>query len=329
VESSWYFARYTSARLDTAPLDRAEAAYWLPVNQYIGGIEHAILHLLYSRFFVKVLRDLGYLDQDEPFANLLTQGMVLKEGAKMSKSKGNVVDPDEMVGRYGADTVRLFCLFAAPPERDFDWSDKGIEGAYRFVNRLWRLVEELEGVLRPIGPCALAAAADNTAVKELRQKEHATVKKVEEDILNRFQFNTAIAAVMELVNMLYQVKDELAGSEDGAQALSSAVSSALAVLAPVIPHVCEELWEALGYDTPLALTPWPAYDPEALVTDQVTVVVQVNGKLRARIDVPADAPKADVEARAMAEPNVQKHVEGKTVRKVVVIPGKLVNVVAT
>jgi len=197
VESSWYFARYTAATLDSAPFDPQAVAYWMPVDQYIGGIEHAILHLLYSRFFVKALRDLGYLAQDEPFANLLTQGMVLKDGAKMSKSKGNVVDPDEMVNAYGADTVRLFCLFAAPPERDFDWSRQGIEGAHRFLNRLWRLVDEMRDTLLPLTPCSSTeedAAGD--LARSLRQKEHATVKKVAEDIENRFQFNTAIARMM-------------------------------------------------------------------------------------------------------------------------------------
>lgn len=335
VESSWYFLRYADARNDAEPFDRDIVSHWLPVDQYIGGIEHAILHLLYSRFFVKVLRDLGYLDFDEPFANLLTQGMVLKEGAKMSKSKGNVVSPDDMTAKYGADTVRLFCLFAAPPERDLDWSDQGIEGAYRFVNRLWRLVLDGQKSLVPMGPCTATAAdceaagdAADTA-KELRQKEHATVKKVGDDLADKFQFNTAIAAVMELVNLMYTSRDTLLDTEGGRKVFSSAVASTVVILSPIVPHICEELWERMGHDTLLAEADWPKYDPDALVLDTVTVVVQVNGKLRGRIDVPADATKEAIEEQALAEQNVQKHLEDKTVRKVVVIPGKLVNVVAT
>ncbi len=331
VESSWYFVRYACARLDTAAFDNVEAPYWLPVDQYIGGIEHAILHLLYSRFFVKALRDLGYLQLDEPFDNLLTQGMVLMDGAKMSKSKGNVVDPDEMIGRFGADSVRLFCLFAAPPERDFDWSDQGIEGASRFLHRLWRLVQELGPRLPLLSACA-ATAADvegDAAARALRYKEHATVKKVGNDIESRFQFNTAIAAVMELVNAVSQDKDALLETESGRRALASALSSALAVLSPVTPHVCEELWRFLGHAEPLVTCRWPEYAEEALLLDEVEVVVQVNGKLRGRLAVPADAAEDAVREAALAQHNVLKHLEGKTVRKVVVIPGKLVNVVAS
>jgi len=330
VESSWYFCRYACADNKEVAFDPEAIRYWLPVDQYIGGIEHAILHLLYSRFFVKALRDLGLLQLDEPFANLLTQGMVLMEGVKMSKSKGNIVDPDEMIATFGADTVRLFCLFAAPPERDFDWSQQGIEGAHRFIQRLWRLVEDLESVLEPVAPCsATAAEAQDDLAKAVRQKEHATVKKVGDDISDRFQFNTAIAAVMEFVNLLYQSKEELAKGPAGCKVLSSAVSTALVVLAPVIPHVCEELRALIGHAAPLAREPWPGYDPAALVLDEVEVVVQVNGRVRARLVVPLAAKVAEVEAMALDEVNVKRHLEGKTVKKVVVIPGKLVNVVAT
>jgi leucyl-tRNA synthetase len=336
VESSWYFCRYACADYQDGAFDAEAIRYWLPVDQYIGGIEHAILHLLYSRFFVKALRDLGILQLDEPFDNLLTQGMVLKDGAKMSKSKGNIVDPDEMIKAYGADTVRLFCLFAAPPERDFDWSQQGIEGAHRFLQRIWRLVEDLEGRLTPLGACE-ATKEDVAAVapelqelaKSLRQKEHATVKKVGDDISDRFQFNTAIAAVMELVNLMYQCKDELAKDEAGLKLLSSAIGATLVTLAPVVPHVCEELWAVTGHARPLALEPWPAYDPAALVLDEVEVVVQINGRVRARLAVPVSAPTPIVEKLALAEPNVKRHLEGKTVKKVVVIPGKLINVVAS
>jgi leucyl-tRNA synthetase len=328
VESSWYFARFTTADQDKAPFDN-RADYWLPVDQYIGGIEHAILHLLYSRFFIKVLRDLGYLNISEPFANLLTQGMVLKDGAKMSKSKGNVVDPDDMIKRYGADTVRLYCLFVAPPQKEFDWSEQGIEGAYRFINRLWRLTEELRPVLSPVAPCSSAklTLTEEKAV-ELRRKEHATVKKVEQDIANRFQFNTAVAAVMELLNLMYLVKDELAEDELGKLVLSSASASALAVLTPIAPHLCEELWRRLGHKHSLPTEPWPVHDPAMLARDQVEVVIQINGKLRGKITLPATATREEASEQALAEENVARHLEGKSVKKVVVIPGKLVNVVA-
>ncbi len=331
VESSWYYVRYACARLESGAFDNVEVPYWLPVDQYIGGIEHAILHLLYSRFFIKALRDLGFLELDEPFDNLLTQGMVLMDGAKMSKSKGNVVDPDEMIKKYGADSVRLFCLFAAPPERDFDWSDQGIEGSSRFLHRLWRLVQELAPQVPHLPPCGVTAGdvdGDDKA-KALRHKEHSTVKKVGSDIENRFQFNTAIAAVMELVNAISHDKDELLGTEAGKKALGSALSSTLSILSPVTPHICEELWKEMGQDGMLVNAPWPKYEEEALQLDEVEVVVQVNGKLRARFSIAADTGEEEVREAALAQQNVCKHLEGKTVRKVVVIRGKLVNVVAT
>lgn len=327
VESSWYFARYTAARNDDEPFSAEDIAYWLPVDQYIGGIEHAILHLLYSRFFVKALRDEGYLAHDEPFQNLLTQGMVLLNGSKMSKSKGNVVDPDEMIGKYGADTVRLFCLFAAPPEKDLEWNDKGIEGSSRFLNRLWRLVDELEDVLGPVGPCVDADCHLDEAESELRRKEHDTVRRVERDIENKFQFNTAIAAMMELVNTLYSTKDALRGSVQGPRLLSSAISSILVTLSPIAPHICEELWERMGYTRNLASEPWPTFDPSALITSEVVVVVQVNGKLRGQISVAADAPAEAIQNQALNDQNVARHIEGKNIVKVIVIPGKLVNIV--
>jgi leucyl-tRNA synthetase len=327
VESSWYFARYLSARKDDAAFDPRDVEYWMPVDQYIGGIEHAILHLLYSRFFVKALRDEGYLSHDEPFKNLLTQGMVLLGGSKMSKSKGNVVDPDEMIGKYGADTVRLFCLFAAPPEKDLEWNDKGIEGSSRFLNRLWRLVDELDGILEPVGPCAAVDGSLSEAEAELRRKEHDTVRRVERDIENKFQFNTAIAAMMELVNTLYTTKDEVRAAASGPRLLSSAISSLLVALSPIAPHICEELWARLGYTRTLALEPWPVHDPEALKTSEVTVVVQVNGKLRGQISVAADATSEDIQSQALNDQNVARHIEGKNIVKIIVIPGKLVNVV--
>ena len=327
VESSWYFARYTSARNEDMAFDPQEVAYWMPVDQYIGGIEHAILHLLYSRFFVKALRDEGYLTHSEPFQNLLTQGMVLLNGSKMSKSKGNVVDPDEMITTYGADTVRLFCLFAAPPEKDLEWNDKGIEGASRFLNRLWRLVDELEDVLSPVGSCVGVEGALSAAEAELRRKEHDTIRRVERDIENKFQFNTAIAAMMELVNTLYATKDEVRVSANGPRLLSSAISSILLGLSPIAPHICEEIWARMGYTRTLATEPWPKHDPDALKTDEVTVVLQVNGKLRSQITVAADAQAEEIQTLAMNDQNVARHIEGKTVVKIIVIPGKLVNVV--
>ena len=332
VESSWYFARYTSARDEKEAFDKDSLAYWLPVDQYIGGVEHAILHLLYSRFFTKVLRDLGYYpaNLDEPFTNLLTQGMVLKDGSKMSKSKGNTVEPSDMIAKYGADTVRLFCLFAAPPERDFDWSETGIEGAYRFLGRVWRLFEELRPALSPVSACSSTAedASSSTSARELRLREHATLKKVGEDIGNRYQFNTAIAAVMELVNALYLTKDELTQTAAGRVVLSSAMATVLTLLFPFTPHMCEELWEDLGHGDSLAREGWPQWREDALQRDVVTVVVQINGKLRGKLEVPADTSREDVERAALAEPNIARHLDGLTVRKIIVVPGKLVNVVA-
>ncbi|MDL2313717.1 leucine--tRNA ligase [Desulfovibrio sp. OttesenSCG-928-C14] len=328
VESSWYFGRFTSPRDEKAAFDPEAVKYWLPVDQYIGGVEHAILHLLYSRFFVKALRDLGFMQLDEPFANLLTQGMVLMDGAKMSKSKGNTVDPTDMIARYGADTVRLFCLFAAPPERDFDWTDSGIEGAGRFVQRVWRLGAELAGKLPSIPACGAGAdlALTETA-GETRFKEHSTVKKCGDDIADRFQFNTAIAAVMELVNHIYLAKEELQKTEEGRKVLASALATVLVLLCPFVPHLVEELWEKLGFAGRAGRQPWPKYSEEALARSVLTVVVQVNGKLRGKLEVPADMPGEEIEKAALAEPNVQRHLEGLNIKKVLYVPGKLVNIV--
>ncbi len=336
MESSWYFMRYTSARKEDAPFDAEALKYWMPVDQYIGGIEHAILHLLYSRFYVKALRDCGYTDLAEPFQNLLTQGMVLKDGAKMSKSKGNVVDPNSMIGRYGADATRLFILFASPPEKDLEWSDAGIEGAYRFLNRVWRLAEELAeaGALRPVGPCAVLAEVcaeqgqPTGLAKDLRRKEHDTVRKVTRAMENKFQFNTAIAALMELVNEMYALKDGLKVTSQGGVALSSALSTVLTLLSPVAPHLCEELWGCMGHREHLATLAWPGYDESALVQDEIELVVQVNGKVRGRLMVAADADQEAVRQFAMTHENVVRHLEGKSIKKLIVVPGKLVNVVA-
>ena len=326
VESSWYFARYCSPRYAEGPLERSKVDYWLPVDQYIGGIEHAVLHLLYARFFTKVLRDLGFLAVDEPFTNLLTQGMVIKDGAKMSKSKGNVVDPDEMIHRYGADTVRMFSLFAAPPERDLEWSDAGVEGAHRFIWRLWRLVEEEAGSLpRGAGrPSELPAR-----LSELRRKTHQTIAKVTGDIEERFHFNTAIAAVMELVNAIYLAREEaqLAKAAGYGAVLREAIETAVVLLSPVVPHVAEELWERLGHPDSIMRAGWPAVDAGALAAAQRLVVVQVNGKVRSRLSVAAEATDDDIKAAALADEKVKPYI-ASGVKKVFVVQKKLVNIVA-
>ncbi len=331
VESSWYFARYTDARNENTPFSADALLRWLPVDQYIGGVEHAILHLLYARFFTKALRDCGFFPKEitEPFRNLLTQGMVLKDGRKMSKSKGNVVDPTLMIQKYGADTVRLFCLFAAPPERDFDWSDSGIEGSSRFLARVWRLFQDTRQYLQPLLPCTASAQdAQSAAARDLRRKEHLTVKKAGEDMGDRFQFNTAIAAVMELVNAMYACRDELCADSAGQHVFSSAMSSVLTMLSPITPHLCEELWEDLGHTTPLNNMPWPQWQEEALQQDVITIALQVNGKLRGTMDIPAGISKEDVENLARKDQNIMRHTQNMTIRKVIVVPGKLVNIVA-
>ncbi len=328
VESSWYFARFTSPREQEAPFDARAINYWLPVDQYIGGIEHAVLHLLYARFFVKALRDLGYWNLDEPFTHLLTQGMVLKDGAKMSKSKGNVVDPDEMIDRFGADTVRLYCLFASPPEKDLEWSDSAIEGSHRFLNRLWRLLQELSPVLSPVGPCLDILQQDlNPQEKELRAKEHETMRRATRDMLDKFQFNTAIAGTMELVNAVNQAREELTSRESGCKLLSSSLSTVLTILAPITPHICEELWAQMGYQTPLAQTRWPTYDSQALQREEILIVVQVNGKVRSKIQVPADLDQEELKSMALEDPKIQSHIQHQSVSKVIVVPKKLVNIV--
>ena len=320
VESSWYFARYACPDNDTAMLDE-RAAYWAPVDQYTGGIEHAILHLLYSRFFQRVMRDEGLTDVSEPFTNLLTQGMVLKDGAKMSKNKGNTVDPQELIVRYGADTVRLFMMFAAPPEQSLEWSDDGVQGSFRFLKRFWNAVVEHAdaGVVTALDPAAL-----NDEQKELRRKTHQTIAKMGDDIGRRSSFNTAVAAAMELLNAINKFEDSTAaGRAVGHEALEAVVL----MLSPMTPHICHALWQELGHKTPLIDQRWPECDESALELDMIELVVQVNGKLRGRVSVPADADKESVENLAIADANVQRFVDGKEIRKVIVVPGRLVNIV--
>lgn len=324
--SSWYYLRYTDAHNDKMPFDKELNNYWGPVDQYIGGIEHAILHLLYSRFFVKVLRDAGLVDYDEPFSNLLTQGMVIKDGAKMSKSLGNVVSPEEILSKYGADTARLFILFAAPPERELEWSDQGVEGSFRFLNRIWRIVQAFENVL-----AQKVTEYDHSnlseADKDLRRVLHSNIKKVTNDIETRFNFNTAISTMMELVNALYAYKE--AAKEPNAGLVYEAISDLIKMMSPFVPHITEELWRgAIDANSSVHEQSWPECDEEALKVDNVEIVLQVNGKVRGRLTVPAEATKEELEKIAMADTNVQAHIGDATVRKVICVPGRLVNIVA-
>lgn len=324
--SSWYYLRYTDAHNDKMPFDKEVNNYWGPVDQYIGGIEHAILHLLYSRFFVKVLRDAGLVDYDEPFSNLLTQGMVIKDGAKMSKSLGNVVSPEEILSKYGADTARLFILFAAPPERELEWSDQGVEGSFRFLNRIWRIVQAFEDVL-----AQKVTEYDHSnlseADRDLRRVLHSSIKKVTNDIETRFNFNTAISTMMELVNALYAYKE--AAKEPNAGLIYEAISDLIKMMSPFVPHITEELWRgAIDANSSVHEQSWPECDEEALKVDNVEIVLQVNGKVRGRLTVPAEATKEELEKIAMADANVQAHIGDATVRKVICVPGRLVNIVA-
>ncbi len=321
VDSSWYFLRYCSPKHDAAPFDTKAVSYWMGVDQYIGGIEHAVLHLLYARFFTKVIRDLGLSTVDEPFINLLTQGMVIKEGAKMSKSKGNVVDPGFIIAKYGADTARLFSLFAAPPERDVDWNDQGVEGMYRFLHRLWALVYKHNEAVKKATAAGPAARGDR-----LYRKTHITIKKVTEDIERDFHFNTAIAALMEMVNEAYDYSAN-EGGDVKLPVLRSAIETLLLLIAPFAPHVAEELWEAIGGTASIANMPWPEYDPEAIKAVQLMVVIQVNGKVRNKLTLPAGASKKEIETAALTDPKIREHTKGKEPKKVIVVQGKLVNIV--
>lgn len=321
LDSSWYFLRYCDPKNDKAPFDPKKAEYWMNVDQYIGGVEHAILHLMYARFFQMALYDMGLVKDEEPFKNLLTQGMVNKDGKKMSKSLGNVVSPEEIINKYGADTARLFILFAAPPERELDWSDAGVEGSYRFLNRVYRLVYEIKEKY-PEVPSAFEIKTD--ADKSLNYTLNFTIKKVSEDVGGRFSFNTAISSIMELVNEMYRYKEQGCVNEG---LLGKAVKDLILILSPFVPHICEEMWEHIGQTESVTTMSWPEYDEDALVKESVEVVVQINGKVKEKKMVAADAGKSELEKIALENERIKALLDGKTVVKVVAVPGRLINIV--
>jgi len=363
VDSSWYFLRYTSARFHALPFDPEKARYWMAVDQYIGGVEHAVLHLLYARFFTKALRELGLADVGEPFTNLLTQGMVSKETyrceehgwlfpgdligsekdgwrcaecrrpiiigriEKMSKSKRNIIDPEDLISRYGADTARLFTLFAAPPEKDLEWSEQGVEGAYRFLSRLWRLIFQQRELWAAGAPSSNGAGELAPELRDLRRAIHRTIKKVSEDIEGRFHFNTAIAAIMELVNALSVSAQRGDESSAGAEVRKQGLETVILLLAPFVPHVTSELWQQIGHKERLNQLPWPSYSKEAIEEEKLLIVVQINGKVRGKITVPADVTQERIETDALSDPRVANLLDGKKVLRVVYVPRRLVNIV--
>ena len=320
IDSSWYFLRYCDARNKDEAFSKEKVDYWMNVDQYIGGVEHAILHLMYARFFQMALYDLGYVSQEEPFKNLLTQGMVIKDGAKMSKSLGNVVSPAEIIDKYGADTARLFILFAAPPERELDWSDKGVEGSYRFINRVYRMVYEYSQNFKDV--------PDTYEIKSEADKSMAywmnyAIKKVSDDIGERFNFNTAISTIMEMVNEMYRYKE----GEVNPGLYGAAVKDLIIMLAPFVPHVAEEMWEHLGYGGSVHQQEWPEYDESALVKDTVEIVVQINGKIKEKINIAGDSSREDMEKIAVENDKIKALTEGKNIVKIIAVPGKLINIV--
>jgi len=322
MESSWYYARFCSSDSQEKMLDE-RAKYWLPVDLYIGGIEHAILHLLYARFYHRLLRDEGLVDGDEPFKRLLTQGMVLNNGAKMSKSMGNTVDPEEMINNYGADTVRLFMMFTAPPEQSLEWSDKAINGSFRFLKRLWTLVQSRRDDL--LNTEEINSQDDfNEKQAILRRKTHQTIAKVSDDIGRRYTFNTAIAAVMELVNDLsvFQIEDEI-----DQKVAKEAITSVLLLLAPIVPHICNRLWLDLGFDQPIIDEVWPKHNPDLMMTDTLEIIVQVNGKLRSKITVDSSIGDPELEQLALMDEKIKKYTDDQTIKKIIIVPKKLVNIV--
>ena len=331
VCSSWYFNRYTSANNNQFAFDRDDLDYWMPVDQYIGGIEHAILHLLYSRFFHLVFKDLGFTKSDEPFDRLLTQGMVIKDGAKMSKSKGNVVDPDEIIQNYGADTARLFILFAAPPAKDLEWNSQGVEGCYRFLKRVWRIFDDFLSDIKQAGSIPKGYETDSKELRELRRITHVTIGRVTDDIQTRMQFNTAIAAVMELVNHLYAFRDSwvfLKDNSDGARAIvRESFDTLILLLSPFAPHIAEEMWSLLGHETSIVQVEWPVFNKDFTTTEELLIVVQLNGKVKQRITVSASASQEDIKSLALNDSKIKEQTKDQEIKKVIVVPGKLVNIV--
>ena len=331
VCSSWYFNRYTSANNNQFAFDRDDLDYWMPVDQYIGGIEHAILHLLYSRFFHLVFKDLGFTKSDEPFDRLLTQGMVIKDGAKMSKSKGNVVDPDEIIQNFGADTARLFILFAAPPTKDLEWSNQGVEGCYRFLKRVWRIFDDFLDDIKCAGPIPEDYKTDSKELRELRRVTHVTIGRVTDDIQTRMQFNTAISAIMEFVNHLYAFRESwvlLKDNSDGARPLvRESFDTLILLLSPFAPHIAEEMRSLLGHKTSIVQVEWPVFNKDLTTTEELLIIVQLNGKVRQRITVSASASQEDIKSLALNDSKIKEQTKGQEIKKVIVVPGKLVNIV--
>ena len=330
VCSSWYFNRYTSPDNHQVAFNSDDLDYWMPVDQYIGGIEHAILHLLYSRFFHLVFKDLGFIKSDEPFDRLLTQGMVIKDGAKMSKSKGNVVDPDEIIQNYGADTARLFILFAAPPAKDLEWNSQGVEGCYRFLKRVWRIFDDFLSDIKEAGSIPKGYETSSKELRELRRITHVTIGRVTDDIQTRMQFNTAIAAVMEFVNHLYAFRDNwfLKDNSDGARAIvRESFDTLILLLSPFAPHIAEEMWSLLGHKTSIVQVEWPVFNKDFTTTEKLLIVVQLNGKVRQRITVSSSSSQEDIKSLALNDSKIKEQIKGQEIKKVIVVPGKLVNIV--
>jgi leucyl-tRNA synthetase len=331
VCSSWYFNRYTSANNNQFAFDRDDLDYWMPVDQYIGGIEHAILHLLYSRFFHLVFKDLGFTKSDEPFDRLLTQGMVIKDGAKMAKSKGNVVDPDEIIQNYGADTARLFILFAAPPTKDLEWNNQGVEGCYRFLKRVWRIFDDFLDDIKCAGPIPEDYKTDSKELRELRRVTHVTIGRATDDIQTRMQFNTAISAIMEFVNHLYAFRESwvlLKDNSDGARPLvRESFDTLILLLSPFAPHIAEEMRSLLGHKTSIAQVEWPVFNKDLTTTEELLIIVQLNGKVRQRITVSASASQEDIKSLALNDSKIKEQTKDQEIEKVIVVPGKLVNIV--
>ena len=325
--SSWYFNRYTSPRQEDKPFDPEDNGYWMPVDQYVGGIEHAILHLLYSRFFNLVLNDLELTKTKEPFDQLLTQGMVIKDGAKMSKSKGNVVDPDEIIKTYGADTARVFILFAAPPVKDLEWSEQGVEGCYRFLKRVWRIFSYFVDEVKTTAPADDNFSTSVKELKELRRITHITIRRVTEDIEKRMQFNTAIAAIMELVNHLYHFKEwkENQDATKLASVIRESMEALTMTLSPFAPHIAEEMATLLNFSC--TEKPWPQYKEELTQTDEILIVFQVNGKVRQKVQIEVGISDEDLKSLALSDPKIQEWIQDKEIKKVIIVPKKLVNIV--